>query len=158
MRFDVIQGNLTLFEQQVSEERWQQDHEAAMGCCALEDVLAHGLMIHDRLNKANETWTQAVDQGQLPFSREIVAQFCHSWNWWLKPTERLLKAIRTFEGSGYTVENAERFRNCAAVVRSTPRDVDEIIKLRGRFTSPGSVVPMETALDALRGRAASRSR
>ena len=63
-------------------------HEQAMGCCALEDVLAHGLM---------------------------------------------------------------------AVVLSTPRDVDEIMRLRERFTSPAKVVPRGTAFDALRSRAASRS-
>ena len=148
---EIIEGNLALFNQQVSDEQWKNDDEAAEQCCALEAIVAHGLMIHDHLARHSEMMGEARG-----VTRETLDAYCHAWRSWLLPSATLLDEIRRFEQLGFSVEDADRFRECVAAAKSMPLDVDEILRLRERFTTPGKTVSMKAALDELLSRAKAR--
>jgi hypothetical protein len=79
------------------EESWKQDHEAAMECWMLEDLVLTGLAVFNLLQRSEQAWRDRVFRGALEFDQETNEKCRQSWDGWLKVTRSILAKAAEME-------------------------------------------------------------
>lgn len=117
------------------QDAWQKDHEAAMGCRDVEDVVRRGNALFFLIRMADETWSRKVQCGAENLDPVKVREIHKSYEWWIAPAAEVLKAIQKAEEQ-YEVEGAQEFRRCLRrAKRILEVNVDDLI---GSFVEAAS--------------------
>ena len=110
-------------------EAWKTDHDAAMACYDVEDMILRGLALFFGIRRADESWTKKVQAGTLQFDPKRAQSIHQEYEWWLAPCDDVLAALNKAERSFKQVENAEVFRRCVNLARRLVLiDVDGLIE------------------------------
>ena len=92
----ILDQQLDFLDCQADPEKWQHDHELAMICCEIEDLIALALETIERIRKR---------RGSLP--EDVLLGYFRRWH---EISLRALVCIERIEGSGYRPERADEFR------------------------------------------------
>jgi hypothetical protein len=99
------------------EESWKADHEAAMRCRDVEDVLAVGIMTFQLLERREQSWRDRVFRGTEDYRAEDDAATREGFDRWLATTEALLNRVAVLEQQFGSVEGAAELSRCAERAR-----------------------------------------
>jgi hypothetical protein len=75
----------------------------------LEAILSLGLSLFDQIQKIDQEIANAPQARKTLPSAELVKEVSAVYEWWYRPCEPLLKAIKHFQSEGKRIENAESF-------------------------------------------------
>jgi len=131
------QESLARYERKTDyyEEHWKQDHQEAMRCFDFEEVLAFGLSLYDYLNRIDEAWRAKVHRQLISYDAEFDRLIEELYRLWLKPCDRILNRLTSFE-KHFEVEGAKEFRAACREVKGllTPDEEffsqDRLVRLR----------------------------
>jgi hypothetical protein len=119
---NVYRPQVEAYQHTVETESWKTDHQDAMVCRDIEQVLLVGIAIYDGLNRADEMLRIGAATGKAKYTKEIGAAFSALFDWWLSPCGRLELEIHKIQRKGFTVENAEPFLERCRRARSVKDD------------------------------------
>lgn len=88
-------------------EPWNPDHDAAMRCFEMEEVIAVGNFAYEFVCHADAAWQDHVAAGKLPYKEENDQQFGENYRKWVEITERNLDEIEKLTRDGYEVKRAD---------------------------------------------------
>jgi hypothetical protein len=94
-------------------ESWQEDHEAAMQCREVEELLAVGIKLFDLLNDVNTTWRDQVGRGLWDYDSAMDQALRSIFAVWQQVTEDILQQTIRLETAFGQVEGARELRDCA---------------------------------------------
>ena len=92
----LLEQQLDFLEQQSDLERWKRDHEFAMLCCDIDDLIALALETLEQIRKRRG----APDP----------APTFHFFRRWHRIALRALACVEHIEGAGYPPERADELR------------------------------------------------
>ena len=93
-------------------EAWKPDHDLAMACGQLEDLLLAGIRSLHEIAVYHQGWQKQVLSGQQNPDLAMDQAVWDMYAWWLRPCTRVKRELRFFERQGFTVEHAAEFRDC----------------------------------------------
>jgi hypothetical protein len=109
-------------------EAWKADHDKAMECRDLEDLIRRGLGLFHIIRLADESWSRKVQAGTQKFNADAARGINAAYKWWLEPCDDVLKAIRQMELS-LPVEGAGEFLRCYRLAKNLAGiAVDDLIE------------------------------
>lgn len=136
-------NEVDFFVEELAGEReaWKSDHDAAMDCRDLEDLVRRGLGFYYMIRISDESWSRKVQSGQVGFDPDRARKIHAAYKWWLEPCADLIAAIQEVEAS-YTVDGAEEFRKCVRRARMIVRlDVESLVESMKQLQD-GDVQPL----------------
>src|ERR1700694_1165450 len=104
MSNDVLDRELLVYEQQ---EPWKADQDIAMICREVEETVALGLFLFERISRLDEECHSKAFSGLGGMNLGEVLTLYRRWH---TPCERLLEAVADPERQGFEVEGAKKFR------------------------------------------------
>jgi hypothetical protein len=119
-------------------ERWQVDHEEAMACQNLEDLLLVGVSLSFGIDMIDTQWREAMMADQVPYASSDEEEIRDFYRTWLAPAEGMLANIARMEARGYEVKWADQFRRACREARAIFIDDSEffmgdaLVELRDR--------------------------
>ncbi len=130
------------------EESWQQDHDIAMYCGGIEEMLAVGLSTFQLLERVNRSWRDRVFRGTQEYREEANAALQSCYRVWLAVTEAVLAPVPTLEKQFGVVEGAADVRVCVAEARRLldqwqPPRLATAVGLRDLTLTPQAVAELE---------------
>ena len=93
-------------------ETWKPDHDLAMACGQLEDLLLAGIESLRGILTCHQGWQEQVLSSQQEPDLAMDKAIWDMYAWWLRPCTRIKRELRFFERQGFTVEHAAEFRAC----------------------------------------------
>ena len=93
-------------------EAWKPDHDLAMACGQLEDLLLAGIESLREISAYHHGWQDQVLSGEQEPNLAMDQAIWDMYAWWLRPCSRVKRELRFFERQGFTVEHAAEFRDC----------------------------------------------
>ena len=99
------------------KERWKSDHDEAMQCLELEEVLVFGMAVYHHINRMDEVWRLSVHRKRTAFDPKVERLIMKLYRVWLRVYTVLGKMLRGFEDAGYDVAGAEEFRAMCREIR-----------------------------------------
>jgi hypothetical protein len=132
-----------------AEDLWQADHEAAMQCCDVEDLIELGLAMLNSIRRRNQSWDNSIRESKEAFSWDDSERFATAFQLWTLATRRILRLAQYFESKGFEVRGAAMLGDAFRHVSLLSFDVK---RLRASFESleQGRGIPREKALNELR--------
>jgi hypothetical protein len=110
-------------------EAWQRDHDAAMTCREVEDLIQLGLGLFHMIRLGDHLWSKKVQSGASQFDPARAQHIHNEYVRWLNPTEDLLGLIGDMEKKLFEVDNADQFRNAVRLARKLALvDVEDLIE------------------------------
>jgi hypothetical protein len=106
-----------LDELREEREAWRADHDDAMACYDVEDMILRGVALFFGIRRADESWTKKVQAGTVKFDPQRATAIHRQYEWWLAPCDDVLVALEKAERSFREVSNAEVFRQCVNLAR-----------------------------------------
>lgn len=127
-------------EYQREQEGWKADHDRAMVCFQMEDLLRFGLTQYQSLVAFDESWTAQVFREECPFDKGIQAWFVKIFSDWLKTSELVAMAFEKirvdYRARGFSMELWDQFsgalRECRALCGAVNgiEVIDAVVALR----------------------------
>lgn len=127
------------------------DHQRAMQCRELEDWLEYALSLLETIRRIDGRLRQRVADGVAPFDPAAAEDVFRLSKLWFAPAESLLREIERFEGEGFAVENAARFRAECRRGFIPGVTADDAWEGAGQVQR-GETMPLGEILDAIRRR------
>jgi len=94
-------------------ESWMEDHERVMSCFDVEDAIAYGNIIFQRLSEYDVTWHAEVFEDEIPYEEGEFNKIQQNYRDWLQVAKTWLPWIKHHEEKDYEVRGAVEFReNC----------------------------------------------
>jgi hypothetical protein len=93
------------------EESWKEDHDVALRCRDVEEVLAVGIAVFELLRRVEQTWREAVFREVEDFNAEDDAAIRQCYHNWLLPTEAFLGRLPPFERRFGAIEGVAEIRD-----------------------------------------------
>lgn len=148
----VLNQQFELYGQQAEQfESWKLEHEKAMASYDLEDILAVGLTLLDRLNRHAHQRAQQVLAGEIGFNWETSRLLANGYKGWLAGSTHLLHAIDECEDEGFYVQDATTMRQAHAKVSAMCLNMDRA-EAGYHAMERGEGVPAEQVMNELRSR------
>jgi len=149
----ILDEQRQLYSRQTSElnpDQWQHDHERAMCCRNVEDVIRYGLMLLATIRRHNDVWAREVSAGATEFSWDTARDFAEHYSWWLKKTKAILQIVHRCETQCcFEVEGADElrqeFQEVSLMSLDTERAKQSIMSL-----DAGEGISAEQAMNVLR--------
>lgn len=113
---DIIREQLKLYEEQ--PEKWKRDHDRAMACREVEELIAFGNHVFGRISRLDEHWHGLMFREEIPYSAEFEKDLLDLYRDWLNTSEQLLPSIKRLELDEYVVDGAEQLRDHCEAIRS----------------------------------------
>ncbi len=116
--FEDASESLSRYERKAGKmEQWKKEHDDAMKCFRLEEVLAFGLSIYHFINQVDENWRIKVHRNLVSYDAGMENAIADLYRWWLKPCGHLLSQIEAFERNGFDVTGAKEFLSASREVK-----------------------------------------
>ena len=130
-------------------ESWQPDGNLKK-CWLLEDRLKVGLQYFGRIREVDESWSRAVQSGDVGYSERLAREIRRAYDWFFQPCERILAEINQVE-QFYPVDGAAEFRKAMQFVYSIRRvPIDELIRSTQQAIA-GEARPLDEVMNELCG-------
>ena len=100
----LLEAQLDLLDEQV--EDWRNDHELAMVCRNIEDLIALALETLDRIRKRCDQYNAATGAAPEPEAQILL----HYWRRWHDISLRALKEESAIEAQGFRPDRVGEFR------------------------------------------------
>jgi hypothetical protein len=114
--------NLQLDSLAEQAEAWKKDHDAAMACRDLEEVIAFGNYVFERIRAMDEEWSaEARAAGTMPSEGDAKA-VANLYDKWRHCARIAMSQAAVFEKAGHMVKGADRLREFC-------REVDGILSV-----------------------------
>jgi hypothetical protein len=97
-----------------------------MVCRKVEDCVAYGLFLLDRIKHHNAEWAETVAQHPGEFSWRSSEEFARAYGVWQEHSRQVLRCIEACEERAYRVDRADEFREACREVALLPLDIDEV--------------------------------
>jgi hypothetical protein len=112
----ALERQLGFYEEEA--ESWKSDHDRAMDCIDIQEVLSLGLYVFSRIRNIENQWTESLrDRGAVP-RKEDAERLSHWFRLWLKVCDELIQDIKSLAQDGYQVESAREFGEACLYARS----------------------------------------
>lgn len=98
-------------------EAWKPDHNLAMQCLALEELLCKGMGMFRRIREQDVAWSRKVQSGEADFDSERARHFRGRYERWYVPCDHVLKAVDYYEKQYRVIEGSNDFRKARLLVR-----------------------------------------
>jgi hypothetical protein len=118
-RMTAIRGKPIERQIEVYEEEWLRDHQEAVRCGDLEEVLAVGIGIYTALEHINSVCRANVSRGIDEYCAEDGQAIQGMFQRWLRVCERAVPQIALCEERFGSVELAAEFRVCQQRAQQT---------------------------------------
>jgi len=127
------------------------DHQWAMACRELEEVIQLGLGLFKMAEQIDARWRDGIRRSDAGFSLEQGRELKIAFDQMLESRMKVLGLIETFEKEGYQVDGATQLSNTAPLpfedrVLDVPFSNQDLSKLAA---APGSPDPVSNADDDL---------
>lgn len=99
-----------LAEYSEQAERWKLDHDEAMACRDLEQLLVMGLMLAFSIDMIDTNWRTAMLADQVEYDLAEEEEIRGRYRAWLAPAADILGRIEAMEAKGFAVKWADEFR------------------------------------------------
>jgi len=147
MTGQIFREQFSLYGRQV--ERWKIDHEEAMICLDVEDLISLGLTVLASLRRWTEVLARNLEYGQTEFSWEESGSLAELFRQWLGHSTTLAKLIEDCESLAYDIAGADNFRRECREVSLMSLDVDKVRRSIDSLRA-GQGTPSGQAMDELR--------
>lgn len=152
IRLTKIGENLDFYIRSSGETvNWQTEHQQALACFDLEDLIDYGLWVISSIRRYNDGWASAIENSKCTFSWDDATGFGQAYQKWLDTSERVLAVARAFEAQGYDVRRSGDLEEAISDVKLMSLDTS---RARSALESleRGEGVSQQQALDGLRNR------
>lgn len=95
------------------------EHQQAMECYELEDLLRVGVQLYDHFVWLDEQWRLRMARGETAYSEEVDQALTQLFDWWGQPCSQVEAHITRMEELGFQVTGADEFRARCAEFRAT---------------------------------------
>lgn len=133
------------------DEKWRPEHQDAMNCRNVEDCVAFGLFLLERIRHANASWAERMQASPDRFAWETAEEFGSYYRDWQQRSRKVLQCIARCERRGFQVEKADEFRHACQEVALLPLDVQEV-REAVEALDQGRGIPFTSVANALRDR------
>ncbi len=89
----------------------QQEHDHAMACLDLEEIVACGLMTYELLCDVEARFQAAAFQDKIGPKDEVWSKLRELYRKWHQRSEKVLEAATTFQKQGFNVEKLSEFQD-----------------------------------------------
>lgn len=124
--FELVRRKLRAYEEQ--PEPWKVDHDDAMECYTVEDSVATGIFIFQRICRLDESVHETIIEDEVP--KEDVAdaatQLAELYRGWLTAFQPLLKMIKEAEDKDYVLQGSDEFRRICKEVQGVLTDDEKV--------------------------------
>jgi hypothetical protein len=132
-------------------ESWKQDHDAAMRCRDVEEVVAVGVSTYALLHDREQSWRDRVFRGTDEYSAEDDAAQREGYRLWLATTEAILVRVVALEQQFGIVEGAPELSEHARAVRALLADwqvpsLSRAVGWRDMTLTPAAAAELERIL------------
>lgn len=127
-----------ILEAYAKADPWKLDHDDAMRCFEMEEIIAVGNMTYKLVSYIVATWQDHVVAGSVPYQDEDDRQISQFYQSWVTVSERNLSEIEKLTRNGFEVKGSEEFATHLAEARSIiesraleaeMRSIEEILPL-----------------------------
>ncbi len=131
--FNIYRPQVQAYRDSVEAEAegWAKDHDDAIACRNVEQMIRLGVGLYDGLESADEKLRLDAARGKFVYTDEVDRAFGKLFRWWLDPCHLVEAEISALEAKSYTVELASAFRERCARARSVLAESAE------QYSSPG---------------------
>lgn len=143
-----VRQHLQLYQQQAAAEQWNGEHETAMQCRDLEELIGIGLSLFNSLKERAHAVQDGIVRGAIQYSPEISEAFVEGYQDWLQPCAAVESAIQRFESRNYQVDKAEEFRLAVREISLHEFDIGSVSKAE-REIREGRGKPLAEAIGEL---------
>ena len=119
-------------------EPWKKDHDAAMRCFEMDEVIELGNLAFRFLSYVDAAWQERVAAGKIPYTEEDDRQIGKLYETWVNITEQDLVEIEKLTREGFEVRGATslivQFEEARSLLESRAleaemRPIEEILPL-----------------------------
>ncbi|MGC1719318.1 MAG: hypothetical protein WA746_10045 [Isosphaeraceae bacterium] len=110
----------------VDLEPWEEDHDRALACFAIEEAMSFGNLIFRWVSERDAIWHTRVLESKIEYNEAEREEWIEIYRNWLGASERLLLTIARLEGQGFEVRGADEFRRNCDEARGISADDDVI--------------------------------
>jgi len=109
--FQEARESIDLYETRTETyaERWKKEHDEAMECINLEELIAFGITIFDLINRLDEIWRRKVHENRIPYNPDVDAAIETLYAKWMGPFDRVMAQVNKFRQAGYNVAGEQEF-------------------------------------------------
>ncbi len=145
----LLRDQIELYAEQ--SESWKPDHDEAMACRNLEDLIRLGRAVFRGVQNIDEDWSAMIRSGATPLLAKDAEEVADWYRRWYAPCAKVLGDIARFEGLGYTVEGADEFRDCCCQAELKNFDVQTVFSAVEQLNQ-GRARSLAEAMNELRSR------
>lgn len=106
-------------------EPWKEDHDTAMICFSVEQMVSWGNRLFRGLCEDDEIWQTHVLESNVAYDSDWQENLLDLFRKWRRGSERLLTQIEWLEGSGFEVRGSSEFRRNCIEARGILTDDDK---------------------------------
>jgi len=132
-----------------AKEAWKPDHEFAMACRRVEDVVGLLLGVLVGIRRHNDRWAESAQQEEIGEGCELC--LANAYKRWLAEAKEVISLVDKCEEYGFEVKGAAKIRKAEHDVSLLPLDI-EAFRQSYQSLQAGAGVPMNRAMDELRDR------
>lgn len=119
-------------------EPWKDDHDAAMRCFEMEEVIAVGNLAFQFVSYIDAAWQDLVVAGKVLYQEEEDRQISQFYRRWAEITERNLDEIKKLTQDGFEIKGVDQCLNHfeeargvleSRVLEAEMRPIEEILTL-----------------------------
>ena len=107
--FGVVRSAIHAYRRESRKDAWKADHNAAMKCFDLEEMLWVANGVYDAITHFDETHRGRVLSGEIEFDPDHSGLIRQAYAWWLGPCDVFQAAINKYRGRFGNVTNSEEF-------------------------------------------------
>ena len=82
---------------------WEEDHDRALACFAIEEAMSFGNLIFRWVSERDAIWHTRVLESKIEYNEAEREEWIEVYRNWLGASERLLLTIARLEGQGFEV-------------------------------------------------------
>jgi hypothetical protein len=99
-----------LMEAYAADDPWKPDHDQAMACRDIEDLLADGILLFRRIGEIEAKYQRLAFASRIEDVEGFVKEIDDFYRAWIEASQRWLMKAERMAAQGYTVEGLNAFR------------------------------------------------
>lgn len=100
-----------LMEAYAADEPWKPDHDKAMACRDIEDLLTDGILLFRRIGEIEANYQRHALAGRDQNIEACVKEIDDLYRAWVDASQRWLMKAEQMSARGFTVEGLDAFRS-----------------------------------------------
>jgi len=110
-------------------EAWKPDHNLAIQCFKIEEMLRKGMQIFRGIREQDESWSRKVQDGTSGFDEARARHFRARYEAWYAPCDQVLDFIDFCEKNYRVIEGSNEFTRARLLVRELlAMKIDDVVR------------------------------